>query len=91
MTELTDAYQTLSRARATIQILREEVLPGGESALTATTEGYETGRFSYIDVLDARRTISAARLQYLQAITDYHKALHAVEALTADPGPHNLP
>lgn len=91
MTELTDAYQTLSRARATIQILREEVLPGGESALTATTEGYEAGRFSYIDVLDARRTISTARLQYLQAIIDYHKALHAVEALTADPRPHNLP
>ena len=73
------------------QILREEVLPGGESALTATTEGYEAGRFSYIDVLDTRRTISAARLQYLQAITDYHKALHTVEALTADPRPHNLP
>ena len=91
MTELTDAYQNLSRARATIEILREEVLPGGESALTATTEGYEAGRFSYLEVLDARRTIGAARIQYLQAITDYHKALHTVEALTVDPGPHNLP
>ena len=91
MTELTDAYQSLSRARVTIQILREEVLPGGESALIAATEGYEAGRFSYIDVLDARRTISTARLQYLLAITDYHKALHAVEALTADPRPHNFP
>ena len=91
MTELTDAYQNLSRARATIEILRDEVLPGGESALTATTEGYEAGRFSYLEVLDTRRTIGAARIQYLQAITDYHKALHTVEALTVDPGPHNLP
>ena len=91
MTELTDAYQNLSRSRATIEILREEVLPGGESALTDTTEGYEAGRFSYLDVLDARRTIGAARIQYLQAITDYHKALHTVEALTADPRPYNLP
>jgi cobalt-zinc-cadmium efflux system outer membrane protein len=91
MTELSDAYQNLARARAAILILREDVLPGADSALTATTEGYEAGRFSYLDVLDARRTISAARIQYLQAITDYHKALHAVEALTADPRPHNLP
>ena len=91
MTELTDAYQNLSRARAAILILREKVLPGSESALKATTEGYEAGRFSYLDVLEARRTIGAARIQYLQAITDYHKALHAVEALTADPRPHNLP
>jgi cobalt-zinc-cadmium efflux system outer membrane protein len=89
--ELSTAYQNLSRARAAIGILRETVLPGAESALLATSEGYEAGRFSYLDVLDARRTISAARIQYLQAITDYHKALHEVEALTAEPRPHNLP
>jgi cobalt-zinc-cadmium efflux system outer membrane protein len=91
MTELTDAFQNLARARSAISILRENVLPGGERALKATNEGYEAGRFSYLDVLDARRTIGAARTQYLGAITDYHKARHAVEALTADPRPHNLP
>jgi cobalt-zinc-cadmium efflux system outer membrane protein len=91
MTELSDAYQTLARSRSAIQILRENVLPGGESALKATNEGYEAGRFSYLDVLDARRTIGAARIQYLQALADYHKALHAIEALTAAPRPHNLP
>ena len=35
--------------------------------------------------------IGAARLQYLQAITDYHKARHAVEALTAKPEPRRFP
>ena len=91
MTELSDAYQNLARARSTISILRENVLPGAESALKATNEGYEAGRFSYLDVLDARRTIGGARTQYLQAVTDYHKARHTVEALTADPRLHNLP
>lgn len=91
MTELSDAYQALSRALSAIQILRENVLPGAESALAATSEGYDAGRFSYLDVLDARRTIGAARIQYLQALTEYHKALHAIEALTAAPRPHNLP
>jgi cobalt-zinc-cadmium efflux system outer membrane protein len=89
--ELSDAYQNLVRARAAILILRETVLPGAESTLKATSEGYEAGRFSYLEILDARRTIGAARIQYLQAVSDYHKALHAVEALTADPKPHNLP
>lgn len=89
--ELGDAYQNLARARAAIVILRETVLPGAESALQATGEGYEAGRFGYLEILDARRTIGAARIQYLQAITDYHKALHKVEALTAEPTPHNLP
>ncbi len=89
--ELSTSYQNLTRARTSIGILRDTVLPGAESALNATGEGYEAGRFSYLDVLDARRTISAARIQYLQAITDYHKALHEVEALTAKPTLHNLP
>ncbi|CAN5525688.1 TolC family protein [soil metagenome] len=89
--ELSDAYQNLARARAAILILRETVLPGAESTLKATGEGYEAGRFSYLEILDARRTIGAARIQYLQAVSDYHKSLHAVEALTADPKPHNLP
>ena len=91
MTELNDAYQNLSRAQSTILILRADVLPGADSALAATTEGYEAGRFSYLDVLDARRTAAGARIQYLQAITEYHKALHTIEALTAEPRPHNLP
>ncbi len=91
MTELTEGYENLERARAAILILRENVLPGADDALKATTEGYEAGRFSYLDILDARRTTGVARIQYLQAITDYHKALHVIEALTADPRPHNLP
>ena len=91
MTELTEGYENLERARASILILRENVLPGADEALKATTEGYESGRFSYLDILEARKTTGAARIQYLQALTDYHKALHAVEALTADPRPHNLP
>ena len=91
MTELTEGYENLEQARAAILILRENVLPGAEEALKATTEGFEAGRFSYLDVLEARRTTRAARIQYLQAITDYHKALHTVEALTADPRAHNLP
>jgi outer membrane protein, heavy metal efflux system len=91
MTELIEGYENLQRARGAILILRENVLPGADDALKATTEGYEAGRFSYLDVLEARRTTSAARIQYLQAIIDYHRAFHMVEALTADPRAHNLP
>lgn len=91
MTELTDAYEKVEQARDAIAILRANVLPGADEALKATSEGYEAGRFSYLDVLEARRTTGAARIQYLEAIADFHKTLHAVEALTADPRAHNLP
>ncbi len=87
MTELSDAYHDLARTRTAIDLLRAKVLPSAESALTATAEGYESGRFSYLDVLETRRTIGTARLQYLDALASYHKALHAVESLTAAPLP----
>ena len=91
MTELTDAYEKLQQARDAIGILRANVLPGADKAFKATSEGYEAGRFSYLDMVEARRSVGAARTQYLEALADFHKALHAVEALTVDPHPYNLP
>jgi outer membrane protein, heavy metal efflux system len=83
--ELSDAYQTVARAANEVQILKESVLPGAEKAVTELQEGYQVGRFSYLEVNEARRTLTASRLQYLQALTDYHKAVAEIEALTNRP------
>jgi cobalt-zinc-cadmium efflux system outer membrane protein len=83
--ELNDAYQTVARTFNEIRILKESVLPGAEKAADAIRQGYEAGRFSYLDVNEARRTLTAARLQYLQALSDYHKAVAEIEALTVQP------
>jgi cobalt-zinc-cadmium efflux system outer membrane protein len=83
--ELSDAYQTVARAANEVQILKDSVLPGAEKAVTELQEGYQAGRFSYLDVNEARRTLTASRLQYLQALTDYHKAVADIEALTNRP------
>ena len=84
-TELSDAYQTVQRTANEIRILKESVLPGAESAAQALQEGYQAGRYSYLEVNEARRTLTTSRLQYLQALTDYHKAIADIEALTARP------
>lgn len=84
-TELNDAYQTVARTSNEIHILKESVLPGAEKTVEALQEGYQAGRFSYLDINDARRTLAAARLQYLQALSDYHKSVTEIEALTNRP------
>src|SRR5438034_868463 len=83
--ELNDAYQTVARTSNEIHVLKESVLPGAEKAVESIRQGYEAGRFSYLDVNEARRTLTAARLQYLQALSDYHKAVAEIEALTVQP------
>ncbi len=84
-TELNDAYQTVARAANEVRILKESVLPGAQKAVTELQEGFQAGRFSYLDINEARRTLTAARLQYLQALSDYHKGVADIEALTNRP------
>lgn len=83
--ELSVAYQTLLRASEEIAILKSSVLPGATQSVDLLTTGYEAGRFSQLEILDARRTFTDARNQHLRALADYHKALAQVEALTAAP------
>lgn len=83
--ELSVAYQTLLRASEEVVILKNSVLPGAAQSVELLTSGYEAGRFSQLEILDARRTLTDARNQHLRALGDYHRALARVEALTAAP------
>jgi cobalt-zinc-cadmium efflux system outer membrane protein len=83
--ELNEAYQTLGRAAEEVRILRDTVLPGAKSAVDQITEGYATGRFSQLDVLDAQRSYIETRSQYVRALSDFQKAAAQIDALTAGP------
>jgi cobalt-zinc-cadmium efflux system outer membrane protein len=80
-TALNTAYQRLSADHAEVSALRQEVLPGAQSAYDAAREGYRLGKFGFLDVLDAQRTLFGAKNQYLLALADYHKSLIEVERL----------
>lgn len=84
---LADAYAALATAHDEIAILRTAVLPGAQQTFDAVTEGYRLGRFSFLDVLDAQRTLISAGSQYLRALSDYYKAVAIVERLIGAPLP----
>lgn len=83
--ELSIAYQTLLRAAEEVVILKGTVIPGATQSVELLTQGFSAGRFSQLEILVERRTLFDARFQHLRALADYHKALAAVEALTAAP------
>ena len=78
---LTEGYQALSSAHEELTALRTTVLPGAQQAFDAVSEGYRLGKFEYLDVLDAQRTLVGAGGQYLRALSEYHKAVADVERL----------
>lgn len=80
-TALNTAYQRLDAAHSEVSALRQEVLPGAQSAYEASREGYRLGKFGFLDVLDAQRILFGAKTQNLLALADYHKAVAEVERL----------
>ena len=85
VTQLNAAYQVLLRASNEVAMLNRDVLPVAKEAEEVVMQGYEAGRFTQLEVLDARRTMMQARSQHLRALVDYHQALTEIEALTAAP------
>lgn len=84
-TLLAEAFNSLSIAYVEVTTLKKNVLPGAQSAYDATMEGYRMGKFGYLDILDAQRTLFDVRLQYARALTDYHIAVADVEQLIGEP------
>jgi len=80
---LTDAYESLASSYSKILILKTKILPSAQSAFKAADEGYQQGKFGFLDVLDAQRTLFDAQKQYLEGLAEYHKSKARVERLIA--------
>jgi cobalt-zinc-cadmium efflux system outer membrane protein len=85
LTELAATYAELSSAFVEATTLQAEVLPGAQSAFEAFSEGYRQGKFGFLDVLDAQRTLFEARGRYIEALTAYHRAVTEMERLVGEP------
>jgi cobalt-zinc-cadmium efflux system outer membrane protein len=73
--------ERLSARRQEAELLRDEVLPGAKSAYEAATIGFENGKFSFLEVLDAQRTFFSAKSQYLNALAALHRAVTDLESI----------
>lgn len=81
---LTTQYERLNSARQTSESLRSEILPSAQSAFDAANIGFNAGKFSFLDVLDAQRTLFQARSIYIQALLDAHQAVAEIERITGN-------
>lgn len=62
--------------------LKNAILPEAEKAFSLSRRGYQEGKFTYLEVLDAERTLADARVQYIEALKEYHLQRAAIERLT---------
>ncbi|MFJ2546901.1 TolC family protein [Pseudomonas sp. NPDC087612] len=82
--EVVQALAQWSTAASEVQTFDRSILPSAQQALDAATRGFERGKFAFLDVLDAQRTLVAARLQYLQAQAQSSEARVRLERIFGD-------
>lgn len=68
------ARERLESARTQAGSLATQVLPGAQSAYETAVKGFELGKFSFLEALDAQRTLLEARVQALRAMAEAHRA-----------------
>ena len=89
--ELSLAYGRLNSARLEVEALQRDILPGAQSAYDAATKGFELGKFSFLEVLDAQRTFFQAKSQYLRALAEAHRSAAEIERILGEASPHSTP
>ena len=52
---------------------------GAQSAYDAATKGFELGKFNFLEVLDAQRTLFLDRAQYQRALAEAYRAAAEIE------------
>ena len=72
--QLLQNYEHLQTSRAQTVQLQSKVLPGAQSAYEVAAKGFSLGKFSYLDVLDAQRTLAEASGLYLDQLVATHRA-----------------
>ncbi|MDO9420966.1 MAG: TolC family protein [Herminiimonas sp.] len=83
--ELGDAHGRLSIARMETQLIKNEILPGAKRNYEASSKGFELGKFSFLEVLDAQRTFFQAESQYLRSLAETYRAAAAIDRLLGEP------
>ncbi|MDI2590811.1 TolC family protein [Pseudomonas sp. 681] len=71
-------------ANTEVSAFNQTILPAAQSAVDTATRGFEMGKFNFLDVLDAQRTLISARSQYIQAIAEATDAWVRIERIFGD-------
>ncbi len=89
-TSLATQYERLNAARQATLSLQVDILPNAQSAFDAANRGFSLGKFNFLDVLDAQRTLYQAKSQYINALLEAHQSVAEIERTLGDVVEHSV-
>lgn len=84
-TALFGLYQELRHAETALESLHATVVPQAESALALSERGLREARLSYLELLDAQRTLVAVRRERIDTGRRYQQFVLSIERLIGQP------
>ncbi|MGK5595330.1 MAG: TolC family protein [Parachlamydiaceae bacterium] len=81
--KLAVAYEELQRAYGEAKRIKEQTLRSAISAFELAEKGYNEGKFEYLDVLDAQRTLFDVKKKYIEALNLYHSKRADIDYLNS--------
>lgn len=82
---LVGLYEEMIHELHVMEGVRREILPEAEEALEIAREGFGQGRYSYLEVLDAQRTLYEIRHGHIRTAASYHQLVAEIERLLGQP------
>jgi len=76
---VSEAYENAIEAQSRSSAIHDLILPEAQKAIDQTNDGYQLGKFIYLYVLDAQRTLAEARAGYVEALADLNQAVVDLE------------
>lgn len=81
--ELERVHAEFANAFSEVVTIKESMLPGAEEAFSFARTGYDAGKFNYLDVLDAQRTLFDVRKQLNDATLSYYTQRALIERMSS--------
>ncbi len=82
--DLRSAFVRVQTAQRLAESYKTSLLPQAESALTVAESGYQAGRSSFLDLLDAQRSLLNFKLEYYQYLADYEQRTAELERVIGE-------
>lgn len=79
--KLSVAHKELVRAYQEAELIRSRVLISAAQSFELAKEGYQEGKFEYLDMLDSQKTLFEVKERYIQALLNYHQSRADIEYL----------
>jgi cobalt-zinc-cadmium efflux system outer membrane protein len=79
---LFEVYQEIMHAVNAVKVLQETIIPQATRALRDYEKGYAAGRYSFLELTEAQRTLIDSKLEAVMAAADFHRYHIEIDRLT---------